>query len=140
MAQSVQDVMTLDVLAVDAGSNVREAAQKMNAEGVGDVVVLRGGKVCGIVTDRDITVRVVAEGNDPTKTKVGDICSAEVVAISPNDSVEEAVTMVREHAVRRIPVVDDGGTPVGIVSLGDLAMLRDPSSALADVSAAPPNI
>ncbi len=138
MAQSVQDIMTADVVTVEANSTVREAAQKMRAHGVGDVLVIRKGTVCGIVTDRDIAIRAVAEGKDTAKTNVGDICSAELVALSPDDSVEDATRIVREQAVRRVPVLDEG-RPVGILSLGDLALERDPASALADVSAAAPS-
>ena len=138
MAQSVQDIMTTDVVTIEASSTVREAAQQMQAQGLGDVLVARRGDVCGIVTDRDIAIRVVADGKDPGTTKVGEICSSELVALSPGESVEDAIGVVREQAVRRLPVLD-AGRPVGIVSLGDLAMERDRASALADVSAAPPS-
>lgn len=74
---------------------------------------------------RDIVVRVLAEDGNPKTTKLRDVCSADPVTMSPNDDVETAVRLMREHALRRLPIVD-GGTPVGIVSLGDLAMERDP--------------
>jgi CBS domain-containing protein len=96
------------------------------------------GKVWGIVTDRDITIRVTAHAIDPTTATVGDICSGEVVTMSPDDSVDDAVRLMREKAIRRIPIVEDG-KPVGIISLGDLALMKDRHSALADVSAAPAN-
>ena len=95
-------------------------------------------EVCGIVTDRDIVVRTVAETQDPTITTLADICSHRLLTVTPTDSVEEAVRLMRTHAIRRLPVVE-GGQAVGIVSLGDLAVERDPGSALGKISGAPPN-
>jgi CBS domain-containing protein len=74
----------------------------------------------------------------PDSTTVGDICSPDLVTVGPDEDVSIAVDRMREHAVRRLPVVE-GGRAVGIVSLGDLAMERDPDSALGDISSAPPN-
>jgi CBS domain-containing protein len=111
----------------------------MRDNDIGDVLVVRNGKLHGIVTDRDLVVRVVAAGLDPERTNLDDICSAQVVVLAPDDSVNDAIHLMREHALRRLPVVGDDGKPLGIVSMGDLAVLRDPESALADVSAAPPN-
>src|SRR4029453_16823296 len=84
----------------------------------------------------DIVVRTVAEAQDPATTTLADICSHAVVTVTPTESVEEAVRLMRTHAIRRVPVVD-GGQPVGIVSLGDLAVGRDPDSALGEMSSAP---
>jgi len=92
-----------------------------------------------LLTDRDITVRVLAESRDPAETQIGEICSTDLVTLAPEDDLAEAVRLVRERAVRRIPVVE-AGRPVGVVSIGDLALEQDEGSALADVSAAPPNI
>ena len=94
--------------------------------------------VRGIVTDRDIVVRCVAEGKNPTKTKVSEIFTTEPTTLSPDDSLDDAVDALREAHVRRLPVVEDGRV-AGIVSIGDLAEARDERSALADISAAPPN-
>lgn len=138
MAQSIRDVMTPNPVALQASSPVMEAARCMRDEDIGDVIVLEDGKICGVVTDRDIVVRGLAAGQDPKTTKLADVCSKDVVTLSPDDSVEDAVRMMRELAIRRMPIVD-GGTPVGMVSIGDLAVERDPSSALADISAARPN-
>lgn len=102
------------------------------------MLVVDGGAVTGIVTDRDIAIRAVAEGADPDTTKVNDVCSATLTRLTVDQTVEDAVRIVRERAVRRIPVVQDG-RPAGIVSIGDLAIERDERSALVDVSAAPPN-
>jgi CBS domain-containing protein len=106
---------------------------------VGDVLVMRGGSICGIVTDRDIVVRTVAEGRDPNRAMLGEICSRFLVQVAPDDPIERAVELMRARAVRRLPVVLDG-TPVGIVSLGDLAAARDPESVLAEISGAPGNV
>jgi CBS domain-containing protein len=110
----------------------------MRDANIGDVIVLKGSQVCGILTDRDIVVRGVSEGRDLAATKVGDICSQELASVSPTDEVEQAIRLMRDKAVRRLPVVE-AGNPVGIVSIGDLAIERDPHSALGQISAAPPN-
>jgi len=83
---------------------------------IGDVIVLKDSQVCGILTDRDIVIRAVAEGRDLTATKVADICSQDLTTIAPTDEVEQAVRLMRDKAIRRLPVVE-GGKPVGIVSI-----------------------
>jgi CBS domain-containing protein len=138
MAQSVREVMTANPIALPATSSVVDAARTMRDSNIGDVIVVDNGRICGIVTDRDITIRGVAEGRDISQLKLADICSREITTLSPTDSVDDAVRLMREKAIRRLPVVE-GGKPVGIVSLGDLAVERDPHSALGDISAAPPN-
>lgn len=100
-------------------------------------LIVQGGMLTGIVTDRDLVVRAIAEGRDATST-LGDIVSSEVVSITPTDSADDAIRLMRERALRRVPVVEDG-RPVGIVSLGDLAGERDPRSVLGEISTAPPN-
>jgi CBS domain-containing protein len=136
---TVEEMMTPDPIALPQTATVFDAAQKMRDASIGNVVVLNGQKVCGIVTDRDIVVRAIATGRDPRSTKLADICSRELTTLSPEDNVETAVRLMREHAVRRLPVVKDD-RPVGILTLGDLAIEEDSESALADVSAAPPNV
>jgi CBS domain-containing protein len=138
MAQKIQDVMTPDPVAIPKTAPVTDAAKAMKDQDIGDVIVRDDGQVCGIVTDRDIVVRVLAEGRDPSSTKVGEVCSDQPVTVTPDADVSEAVRIMREKALRRLPVVD-GGRPVGIVSLGDLAIEEDPNSALADISEAAPN-
>jgi signal-transduction protein with cAMP-binding, CBS, and nucleotidyltransferase domain len=111
----------------------------MRDSDIGDVIVLDDSQsVCGIVTDRDITVRAVAEGRDPSSTKLGDICSRDLQSLGPDASVGDAVRLMTDQAIRRLPIID-GGKPVGIVSLGDLATTHDPESGLADISSAPAN-
>jgi CBS domain-containing protein len=135
---TVQEVMTTDPVALDASETVGEAARRMKAEDIGDVIVVQDGRICGVVTDRDIVVRVLAEGRDPNQTQLGDVCSREVATVSPDDDLTAAGDLMRDRAVRRVPVVENG-KPVGIVSIGDLAIERDPDSALSHISAAPPS-
>lgn len=138
MSQLVQDVMTADPITIDAGAPIAEAARKMREADVGPIIVMEDGSVCGILTDRDIAIRAVAEGMDPSTTKVGEICSKEVATLSPRDKVTMAVDLMEKIAVRRLPVVEDH-KPVGILTLGDLAIQRDPDSTLAQISSAPAN-
>jgi len=123
---------------MDARASVQEAAKAMLDDDIGDVIVCDGDTVCGIVTDRDITIRTVAHGKDPAATKLGEICSEDLTSLSLGDTVDDAVRLMREKAIRRIPVLDDG-KPVGVVSIGDLAIALDADSALADISKASAN-
>ncbi|TDC50967.1 CBS domain-containing protein [Jiangella ureilytica] len=142
--RSIGDVMTPHVVTLPPDATVREAAVRMREYDIGDVVVVDGGGdggggVRGVLTDRDIVVRVVAADRDPDDATVGEACTGDVVTVRPDTSVDEAVGKLREAAVRRMPVVDEGGRPVGMISIGDLAITDDSRSALADISAAPPN-
>jgi CBS domain-containing protein len=138
-ADRIRDVMTPNPQALPASTTGREAAEAMRANDIGNVVVTDDdGNLAGILTDRDLVVRVIAEGRDPRATRIGDIASHDLAAVAPDDPVSRAVQIMREKAVRRLPVVENGKV-VGIVSIGDLALDRDPGSALADISAAPPN-
>jgi CBS domain-containing protein len=138
MARSVGDIMTRNPRTVEAGDSVAEAARQMRDGDFGSVLVLDNGRVDGIVTDRDIAVRAVAEGRDPESTQVSEIYSTGVATVEPSQSIEDAVQTMREHDIRRLPVVENG-RPVGILSLGDLAVERDPESVLADISASSPD-
>ncbi|AMW13982.1 oxidoreductase [Streptomyces qaidamensis] len=138
MAEYVKDVMTAGVVAVRPDASLVEAAQLMRTQNIGDVVVAEGQDVIGVLTDRDITVRAVAEGIDPMTVSARIACTPNPVTVTPDDRVATAVTLMREHAVRRLPVVENG-LPVGIVSLGDVAEAEDPASALADISRAEPD-
>ena len=135
---AVRDLMTLDPVKLKSTEPVSLAASRMRDEGIGTVMVVDDATLRGIVTDRDITVRIVAEGMDPDEVSVGDLCSTDVHALSPSDSLADAIRTMNEHALRRIPVVEDQA-PVGVLSLGDLAVERDPESVLGAISAAPPN-
>jgi CBS domain-containing protein len=138
MAQTVEEIMTTNPRTVNVDDTVLQAAQLMRDNDIGDVIVVEDGQVTGIVTDRDIAVRAVAEGRDPESTTVGEIATTEVQAIEPDASVDDTLRMMREHDIRRLPIVKNG-RPVGIVSLGDLAVEREPDSTLADISAAAPD-
>jgi CBS domain-containing protein len=137
MGQSIRDVMTSDPQTVPADATLQDAAREMTGD-IGAVLVEDKGNVAGILTDRDIVVRAIAEGRDPSSTKVSDVATRDVKTLTPDSSVEDAIRIVREHNVRRIPVVEDG-RPAGIVSIGDLAIERDTDSALADLSSSPSN-
>jgi CBS domain-containing protein len=140
MNDNIRDVMTDTPCALNAAASVAVAARAMRENDIGDIIVLDGDRLFGILTDRDIVVRVLAEDKDPTTTAVGEICSRALTTVQSTDSVGSAVRLMREKALRRLPVVDDNGAVVGIVSLGDVAVERDRRSALADISAAPPNV
>lgn len=138
MATTVADVMTRNPATIDRQGSVADAARMMARSDAGDVIVTDNGAICGIVTDRDIAVRLVAE-DKPGSTPVGEIVSDSAVeTVEPGTVLDYAVQMMRTKSVRRLPVVQDG-QPVGVVSLGDMAIERDPGSALADVSAAKGN-
>jgi CBS domain-containing protein len=137
--KTVQDVMTRDPITLPPSTSLVDAAKTMRDMGIGVVVVADGDGLIGIVTDRDIVVRGLADDCDPHTTTLMDISSRELTTVSPDEPIETAVRLIREHAIRRLPVVSRGRV-VGIVTLGDLALERDPNSALADVSAAPPNV
>jgi CBS domain-containing protein len=139
MAQQIREVMSTDPVTIPSTAGVIEAAQAMEKSHIGDVIVLdESSELCGIVTDRDIALRVAAQGRDPAGTKLGEVCSRDIASLTPNDTVGDAVRLMTEKAIRRLPVIDEG-KPVGIVSLGDLAATEDPESGLADISEAPPN-
>ena len=138
MAHSIKEVMTADPHTVSSDATLQDAAREMQSDDIGAVLVTDNGDVAGILTDRDIVVRAVAEGRDPSSTKVGDVATRDVKTLTPDSSVDDAIRIVREQNVRRIPVVEDG-RPAGIVSIGDLAIERDTDSALADISSEPPN-
>jgi CBS domain-containing protein len=138
MATTVEQIMTRDPRTVDASDTIRDAARVMSESDIGDVVVMEGGKVTGIVTDRDIVVRAVAEGRDADSTQVSDVCTTGIETIEPDASIDDALSRMREKDIRRLPVARNG-EPIGIVSLGDLAVEREPDSTLADISAASPD-
>lgn len=138
MGQSIREVMTGDPHTVPVDATLEDAAREMKSDDIGALLVEDNGSIAGILTDRDIVVRAIGEGRDPSSTKVGDVATRDVKTLTPDSSVEDAIKIVREQNVRRIPVVQDG-RPAGIVSIGDLAIERDTGSALADISSEPPN-
>jgi CBS domain-containing protein len=140
MSQKVREVMTARPVSLDEETSVVEAAKAMRDGDFGSIIVVKeeGGAVSGVVTDRDIVIRVVADGVDPKKVRLGDICEGDVVTVGPEDPVDKVADLMRARAIRRVPVVE-GGVLVGVVSLGDLAKKMDEGRALADISSAPPN-
>jgi CBS domain-containing protein len=138
MASTVEEIMTRDPRTVEIGDSLVDAAREMRDGDIGNVIVTDGGRVAGILTDRDIVVRAIAEGRDLQSTTVGDVCSSGPRTLEPGESVEAATQVMDEHSIRRLPVVRDGEL-VGVLSLGDLAQDRDAGSTLADISAASPN-
>ncbi|CAL9624278.1 MULTISPECIES: CBS domain-containing protein [Streptomyces] len=138
MTQHVRDVMTAAPVAVGTLTGVGEVAQRMRDEDIGAVLVTERDELRGLVTDRDLAVRVLAEGLDPARTTVREVCSPRLVTVSPDDESGRAVALMRRHALRRLPVVADGET-VGMVALGDLAVEHDPESALGEISASAAN-
>jgi CBS domain-containing protein len=138
VTKRVAEVMTKDPVAVHLDVRLVEVAKIMREHSIGGVLVTSAGRLCGMLTDRDIVVRAVAENRDPRRTTVGDVCSAEIAAVEADTDANEAAELMRARAVRRVPVVDDG-EPVGIVSMGDLAIELDKESVLSDICQAPPN-
>lgn len=136
--QLVRDVMTTPVIGLAETASLVEAARHMRMSDIGDVLILDGDYVKGIVTDRDIVVRALAADRDPATTQVGEIASRQPVTVTPDQPAADAVQLMRDRALRRLPVCENGHV-VGVVSLGNLATARDPESALADISAAPPD-
>lgn len=135
-SETIREIMTADPITVAADSTIEEAARKMRDANIGSLAVVDQKTVSGILTDRDIVVRAVAEGR--TNARVGDIASRDLVTAKPDDKVHDVVRLVGEKALRRVLVMDDGKLQ-GIVSLGDLAIDRDRKSALGAISAARPN-
>lgn len=132
--------MTSDPTWIDAKETVDKAAQQLAREDVGSLPICEDGKLTGVITDRDIVVKVIAEGQDPAKVKVGDLAQGEAVTIGADDPIDELVKTMREHDVRRLPVID-GTDLVGVVAQADVAVeLGDRAGELvADISAASSN-
>jgi CBS domain-containing protein len=121
MAESIRALMTTNPRSVESGSTVVEAARLMRDEDAGLVPVCEGQKLVGTVTDRDIAIRVVAEGKSPESITVGEIASRELVTIGPQQELDEALRLMARHQVRRLPVVEEDGKLVGIVAQADIA-------------------
>ena len=138
MTQQVKELMTERPVTLDADASLTDAAKLMRDRGIGDVIVVEGESASGIVTDRDIVIRGIAEGADPNTTRLGQVVTGELTSVAPDDPVERAIAVMREKAVRRVPVLE-GGKPIGVLSIGDLAIERDERSVLADISEEPPD-
>jgi CBS domain-containing protein len=136
---SIRKIMSRNPVCLDERAPVLDAARAMRDRHIGNVIVTRAGRVFGILTDRDIVVRCLAQDKDMRQCTCGQACSTDVVTISGDASVDEAIERMRDRAVRRLVVVE-GDKPAGIVSIGDLARERNRSSALGEISAAAPNL
>lgn len=133
----VEDVMTPQPVTLPPDASVVEAARSMRDEAIGDVLVGSEDSVVGILTDRDIVIRGLAEESDVASLTVGELCTPSTVTVGPDDSVDEARALMEHHAIRRLPVVAHEEI-VGVLSIGDLARERDPESLLGEISEASP--
>jgi CBS domain-containing protein len=125
MGKHISDVMTSNPRGVETSTPVAEAARIMKSEDVGSVPILEGDRLTGMLTDRDIAIRVVAEGKDPQSTTVGEVASRDVVTVDPQQNLDEALRLMAQHQVRRLPVVEEDGRLVGIVAQADVATQGD---------------
>src|SRR5205807_4890655 len=125
MSQRIREVMTSNPATVESSSTVVEAARIMKQEDAGVVPVTENGRLTGMVTDRDIAIRVVAEGKDPQSTKVSEVASTDLVTIDPQQDLDEALRLMAQHKVRRLPVVEEDGRLVGVVAQADVARKGD---------------
>lgn len=117
----VKDIMTKSIASLNANDTVEHAAQLMKEHNIGSLPVCNGEKVIGMVTDRDITLRSTAEGENVQKQTVRDIMTSNPVIVSPEIDAHEAARIMSERQIRRLPVVEDNNL-VGIVSLGDISV------------------
>jgi CBS domain-containing protein len=127
MPQNIRDVMTSNPCTIDAEKSVAYAAKMMRQEDVGLAPIVEGDKLIGMLTDRDIAIRVVAEGRDPDQVKVRDVASMRLVTVDPQQDLDEALRMMAKHQVRRLPVVEEDGRLVGVVAQADIAREGDDS-------------
>ena len=121
MAKSIRDAMTNNPRQVETSTSVAEAAKLLKSENVGSLPVTEGDRLVGMVTDRDIVVRVVAEGKDVQSATVGEIASRDLITIDPQQDLDEALRLMAQHQVRRLPVVEEDGRLVGILAQADVA-------------------
>ena len=128
MAESIRDLMTTNPRTVAPDDTVQSAARLMRDEDVGIAPVVEGGRLVGTLTDRDITIRIVAEGRDPASTPVRDVASTDIVTVDPQQNLDEALRLMAKHQVRRLPVVEEDGKLVGIVAQADVARAGDDAS------------
>ncbi len=128
MGESIRNVMSSKPCAIDAGKSVAYAAKMMRDEDVGLAPIVEGDKLVGTVTDRDIAVRVVAEGKNPDETTVREIASTQLVTVDPQQDLDEALRLMAKHQVRRLPVVEEDGRLVGVLAQADVARRADSKS------------
>jgi CBS domain-containing protein len=125
MAKSVREAMTSNPCNIDADKPVAYAARMMRDEDVGIAPIVEGDRLVGVLTDRDIAVRVVAEGLDPERVKVSEVASRDVVTLDPQQDLDEALRLLARHQVRRLPVVEEDGRVVGVLAQAAVARAAD---------------
>jgi CBS domain-containing protein len=135
---TVREVMTRNPVTTDVNSTVSAAARQMRDAFISDVIVTEGDRVRGIVTERDIMVRAVAEEADPRAMTVAEVLTRDLVTLAPDDDIKAAEGLMRVHAVKHLPVLD-GDHLVGIVALGDIAVEEQPESVFAELAVEDPN-
>ena len=127
MPMTIRDAMTPNPSTVEIGQTVVEAARLMKDEDAGIAPIVDGDRLVGTLTDRDIAIRVVAEGRDPQTTKVEEVASKDLVTIDPQQDLDEALRLMAQHQVRRLPVVEEDGKLVGVLAQADVARYADPA-------------
>ena len=125
MGHTIRDLMTENPCSIDADKSVTYAAKMMRDEDVGLAPILEGDKLIGTLTDRDIAIRVVAEGKDPNEVTVREVASTKLVTIDPQQDLDEALRLMAKHQVRRLPVIEEDGKLVGVVAQADVAREGD---------------
>jgi CBS domain-containing protein len=125
MGKSIRDLMTDKPCSIDADKSVAYAAKMMRDEDVGLAPIVEGDRLVGTLTDRDIAVRVVAEGRDPEATTAREVASTDVVTVDPDQDLDEALRLMARHQIRRLPVAEEDGRLVGIVAQADVARHGD---------------
>ena len=121
MGKNVRDAMTSNPCTIDADKPVAYAAKMMKQENVGSAPIVQGDRLVGTLTDRDIVVRVVAEGRDPQTVTAREVASTDVVTVDPEENLDEALRLMASHQVRRLPVVEEDGRVVGVLAQADVA-------------------
>jgi CBS domain-containing protein len=121
MGKSIRETMTSNPCAIEADRSVAYAAKMMKQEDVGLAPIVENGRLVGMLTDRDIVVRVVAEGKDPDSVNVRDVASSNIVTVDPRQDLDEALNLMARHRVRRLPVVEQDGRLVGVLAQADVA-------------------
>jgi CBS domain-containing protein len=121
----IRKLMTVLPRTVKTGDSIVQAAKLMKGEDTGIAPIVDGERLVGVITDRDIAVRVVAEGRDPQTTKVEEIASTNLITVDPQENLDEALRLIRQHHVRRLPVVEEDGKLIGIVAESDVARRID---------------
>jgi CBS domain-containing protein len=121
MGKSIQELMTPNPRTIEAGRPITETAKLMRDEDIGMVPIVEGEKLIGTITDRDIAIKVVADGKDPSTTTVREVASTNLVTIDPQQDLDEALRLMAKHQVRRLPVVEEDGKLIGVVAQADVA-------------------